>query len=314
MQLSRPILFSMSDRPFFVVGCPRSGTTLLRTILDGHSRLSIPPESHFVVALERRARRGAVTLDDIIAHPEFSAWNADTDALRRWVDDAAPTSYPELVSAVFDWYAVRNGKQRWGDKTPGYVSYLPHLLRLFPDAQFVHVLRDGRDVVASLSEQVWGPKRPVVGALRWRRKVGAGRRAGARMGADSYIELKLEDLIIDPETKIRELCDFLGEEFQANMLEFQARAHALFPKDDNVTARVRQPLATGLRDWRSGMSVREQRSVEALCHRQLVRLGYKTERWSMGDAVYGWLGVFIYAWGRAPTAIRTRLNSRRRAY
>jgi Sulfotransferase family len=304
----------MNDRPFFVVGCPRSGTTLVRTILDGHSRLSVPPESHFVVALARRGRRGAVTLDDIMAHSEFRAWNADAEVLRRWVDRAAPTSYRELVSAVFDWYAVSHGKNRWGDKTPGYVSYLPQLLSVFPDAQFVHVLRDGRDVVASLSEQVWGPERPVIAALRWRRKVGAGRRAGARMATDRYIELKLEDLIIDPDTKVRELCDFLGEQFQPNMLEFAERARTLFAEDDEVTAHVREPLTTGLRDWRSGMSVREQGAVEALCHRQLVRLGYETGRWSPVDAIYGWLGVFLYALRRIPSAVAVRLDSQRRAY
>lgn len=304
----------MNDRPFFVVGCPRSGTTLVRTILDGHSRLSIPPESHFVVALARHGRRGAVTVDDIIAHPEFKAWNADAEALRHWVDRVAPTNYRELVSAVFDWYAVSHGKHRWGDKTPGYVSYLPQLLSVFPDAQFVHVLRDGRDVVASLSEQVWGPEKPAIGALWWRRKVSAGRRAGARMGTDRYIELKLEDLIVDPETRVRELCDFLGEQFEPNMLEFPTRARTLFAEDDKVAARVREPLTSGLRDWRSGMSVREQRAVEALCHRQLVRLGYDTGRWSPRDAIYGWIGVAVYAPRRIPTAVRVRLDSRSRAY
>jgi hypothetical protein len=304
----------MSERPFFVVGCPRSGTTLVRTILDGHTRLSIPPESHFVVALARPGRRNAVTLDDIMAHPEFAAWNADAEALRRWVDRVAPTSYRELVSAVFDWYADVHGKPRWGDKTPGYVSYLPRLRSVFPDAQFIHVLRDGRDVVASLSEQVWGPKTPVVGALQWRRKVSAGRRAGARMGSDRYLELKLEDLIADPQTKVRELCAFLGEQFQANMLDFPARARALFADDDKVAARVREPLTTGRRDWRSGMSVAEQRAVEALCHRQLVRLGYPTGRWSPRGALYGWTVVFRYALHRIPAAFAVRVDSRRRAY
>jgi hypothetical protein len=304
----------MNDRPFFVVGCPRSGTTLVRTILDGHSRLSIPPESHFVVALARHGRRGAATLDDIMAHPEFRAWNVDTEALRGWVDRAGPTSYRELISAVFDWYAVSHGKHRWGDKTPGYVSFLPQLLRVFPDAQFVHVLRDGRDVVASLSEQDWGPEKPVIGALQWRRKVSAGRRAGARMGSDRYLELKLEDLITDPETKVRELCHFLGEQFQPDMLEFPARARTLFAEDDNVTARVREPLSTGSRDWRSGLSVREQRTVESLCHRQLVQLGYETGHWSPGDAIRGWTSVLVYALRRVPTAVVVRLDSRRRAY
>jgi hypothetical protein len=304
----------MSERPFFVVGCPRSGTTLVRTILDGHSRLSIPPESHFVLALSRRGRRGTATLDDILAHPEFAAWGADEQTLRRSVERAAPANYPELVSAVFEWYAESQGKPRWGDKTPGYVSYLPQLLRMFPDAQFVHLLRDGREVVASLSEQAWGPKRPVIGALWWRRKVSAGRRAGHRLGADRYLELRLEDLIADPETKVNEVCAFLGEEFEPDMLDFPARARSLFAEDDTVTARVREPLVTGVRNWREGMSVREQRAVEALCHRQLARLGYETGPWSPDAALYGWAGVLIYAVRRTSAALQVRLHPERRAY
>jgi hypothetical protein len=304
----------MRERPFFVVGCPRSGTTLVRTILDGHSRLSIPPESHFVLALTRRGLRGAATLDDILAHPQLAAWDVDEEALRHSVERAAPASYPELVSAVFDWYAASQGKPRWGDKTPGYVSYLGQLLKVFPDAQFVHVLRDGRDAVASLSEQAWGPKRPVVGALWWRRKVGAGRRAGARMGPDRYLELRLEDLIADPEREVGDLCAFLGEEFEPGMLDFPARARSLFAEDDVVTTRVRQPLAPGVRDWRAGMSVREQRAVEALCHRQLERLGYEAGPWSPGAALYGWAGVLVHAVRRTPAALQIRLHPERRAY
>jgi hypothetical protein len=83
-----------SERPFFVVGCPRSGTTLLRVILDGHSRLSIPPESHFVVGLSGRRLAGNVTVGDILDHPQLQEWNLDGRAVRVAVEHARPNGYP----------------------------------------------------------------------------------------------------------------------------------------------------------------------------------------------------------------------------
>lgn len=310
----KPAAIRGRERPFFVVGCPRSGTTLLRVILDGHSRLSIPPESHFVVGLSHRGRRGAVTVDDILAHPECGAWDIDEAALRRAVERRDPETYPDLVRAVFEWYAESRGKVRWGDKTPGYVSYVGQLLRLFPDAQFVHVLRDGREVAASLRDQAWGPRRAVVGAFWWRRKVAAGRRAGARLRPDQYTEVRLDHLIADPEPKLRELCAFLGEGFEAGMLDFPARAHTLFAADDSVTRQVRKPLTAGLRDWRTGVTEWEQRAIEALCHRQLGRLGYDNGSWSAVAALYGWMAVLTHAVRRGPAALQIRLHPERRRY
>jgi hypothetical protein len=303
-----------SERPFFVVGCPRSGTTLLRVILDGHSRLSIPPESHFVVGLSGRRLAGNVTVGDILDHPQLQEWNLDGRAVRVAVERAHPNGYPELVRAVFDCYAGSQGKVRWGDKTPGYVSHIGRLLRLFPEAQFVHIIRDGREVSASLAEQTWGPRRSAVGAFWWRRKVAAGRRAGTRLPAGQYLELRLEDLIAEPEATVRRLCAFLGERFEPAMLDHPTRAAGMFADDDTVTRQVRRPITAGLRDWRSGVGEREQRAIEALCHRQLRQLGYAGSRWSPVGAAYGWSAVLEHAVRNVPAALRARLRPGRRQY
>ena len=303
----------MRERPFFIIGCPRSGTTVVRVILDGHSRLSIPPESHFVVGLGGRLR-GTVTVDDILAHPEVRGWAMDEVRVRGEIERRRPADYAELVRAVFESYAAAHGKPPWGDKTPGYVSHTRRLLRLFSDAQLVHVIRDGRDVAASLREQAWGPRRAAVGAYWWRRKVAAGRRAGSRLGPDQYLELRLEDLIAHPEAQTRRLCAFLGESFEAPMLDFPSRATEMFDADDAVTHHVRKPLTAGLRDWRDGLGPREQRAVEALCHRQLGRLTYRGSTWSAPAAVLGWSLVAGHAIRAAPSSLRARLNPGRRRF
>jgi hypothetical protein len=112
-----------SAPPFFVVGCPRSGTTMLRMMLDGHPHLAIPDESHFVVGLAPRwwVRRSA-SIDDILAHPKVRAWDVDPDELASAVCCPVGSSYADRVDAVFSAYARLHGKARWGDKTHGYVT------------------------------------------------------------------------------------------------------------------------------------------------------------------------------------------------
>jgi Sulfotransferase family len=262
--------------PFFVVGCARSGTTLLRTMLDGHPQLAVPPESHFVVGLSPRWWRPGrrPTLDDVLAHPKVRAWDVDPVMLRARAEAADARAYPALVDAVFSAYAAEHGKARWGDKTPGYVSYLPDLARLFPEARFVHLVRDGREVAASLAEWDWGARTAVSGAFWWAHKVRVGRRDGARLGPDRYLELRLEDLLADPEATLRRLCAFLGEEFAPAMLGYPERMAAAGGPVRRQERHLVRPPTPGLRDWRDGLSSRDQAAVEEVCRPMLAAFGY----------------------------------------
>jgi hypothetical protein len=266
------------ERPFFVVGCPRSGTTLVRMMLDGHPRLAIPDESHFIVGLAPRwwRPRRRPSLGDVLAHPKVRAWDVDQSRLRRRAEKASPRTFPEMVDAVFAGYATEHGKARWGDKTPGYVTYLARLARMFPTAQFVHVIRDGREAAASLAEWEWGSRTAVTGAFWWAHKVRAGRRDGAVLGPDRYHELRLDDLTSRPEATLREVCAFLGEDFSPTMLSYpERRAVAAQPRREQERHLVLPPTP-GLRDWRHGLSPRDQRAVEEVCRPTLHRLGYES--------------------------------------
>ena len=265
--------------PFFVVGAARSGTTLLRVILDSHRRLVVPRESRFIVGggwgrLRRRHRPR--TLEELLAHPDLRKWwLIDDDAVRRKFSRHSDPTYRDLVSAPFEAYAEVMEKPRWGDKTPDYVHHLRELLELFPGARVIHVIRDGRDVAASLAERPFGPPSPVVGAFRWRRYVRAGLRAGRWLGPERYLEVRLEDLIREPERVARGICAFLGEEYDPGMLDYPSRfpAEHFGPNDPHKNLAL--PPTPGLRDWRAGVSEREARAVEAVCHDLLERLGYE---------------------------------------
>src|SRR4051812_40353968 len=183
--------------PFFIVGVPRSGTTLLRQMLRGHPRLATPRESHFVPpALS--AASGDAALDVILTSRQFAEWGIDADAVRRRarLTDRTPAA---AVRAAFETYAESQGKPRWGDKTPGYVRRMPQLAAAFPGAKFVHIIRDGRQVAASLSETWWGPHDILFAADHWRRIIGEARAAVGALPPSQYLEVRYADLVADPE-------------------------------------------------------------------------------------------------------------------
>jgi hypothetical protein len=306
---------ALAGRPFFIVGCERSGTTLVRLIVDGHPDLCVPPESHFIVGFATLARLGRpVTLDDILGHPEIRRWwTIDADDLRAYVDRRAPATYTELVRAFFEYHAARAGKARWGDKTPGQVRHLPALLRLFPDAQVIHVVRDGREVAASLTEHDWGPEHAVTGAFWWREKVRAGLRDGRRLPPDQYFEVRLEDLVADPEAVVDRLAGFLDVDPDPAMLDYPSRAPALVARGDVHARHLLQPPTAGLRDWRMGLSAREQRAVEAVCHPMLTRLAYAGSRPDPAAAAYGWAVRGAELARTGPATLRSRLALRTRS-
>jgi hypothetical protein len=210
----------VSERPILIVGSPRSGTTLLRDLLRSHPRLTFPQESNVLPALwrlhgdpatERRARRLA---GDLLGAFSVRAWQLDIG-----VDElAGERTFAGMTATLYDAWASKEGKPRWGDKTPLHALELPVALAIFPGAQVVHLVRDGRAVVESLLRQPWGP-RSVTGAARmWRRCVEAARRDGEPLGRERYQEVRFEELVTEPEEVLRGLCAFLGEAFEEAVL------------------------------------------------------------------------------------------------
>ncbi len=202
---------SAEPPPFpFIVGCGRSGTTLLRAMLDAHPDLAIPDEVGFVVRYARPhyalrygwprrfdAGRCAELFSPTVV-PAVGA--ADPDVLASRSDRLRQRVVRRRWSAGCTAVAAEHrGKPRFGDKTPMHVLHLPRLARMFPEARFVHIIRDGRDVALSYLSVAWGPddrsrRRPSVAAQR-----GHGRRAGARLGPGRYHEVRYEELVADPE-------------------------------------------------------------------------------------------------------------------
>ena len=305
----------VAKRPVFVVGCPRSGTTLVEVMLDSHSGLRVFDELSLIAGLApRRTRPWArpASVEDVIAHRRFRRLGISPDVARAAVAAAGPSTYEGLIDAVMTAAARAHGKRRWGEKMPGYVSVAPLLARHLPDAQFVHVIRDGREVAAALAAREWGPPSAVMGAFFWRRKVAPRRALRRRLGPGRYYELRLERLTADPDAELRRVCEFLGEEYEASMLEY----HLEYRDRELRTwrAHLAKPPTPGLREWTTGLSRREQRAVESVCAPLLRSLGYAEPRRSAGALAYaGVIGLRDLA-RMLPHAVRNRIGPRRRVF
>ncbi len=267
--------------PFlFVVGCGRSGTTLLRAMLDSHPALAVPPESWFVATLgrryERRFDRDRFEVD-LLAHGRFARWGLDPEAVSRSIRAADPSDVATAVRSVFAAYAASRGKPRYADKTPGYVLDLPLLARLFPEARFLHLVRDGRDVAASVAAGHFGPSSLHQAALYWARHVERGRAAGGDLGPGRYRELHYERLVSDPAAALQEVCAFAGLAFEPAMLDYPARAAAVVAGTGTPGAHhglTRAPTAD-LRSWRRDVPEPQVALIEALVAPTLEACGYE---------------------------------------
>lgn len=274
--------------PFFV-GCGRSGTTLLRAMFDSHPDLAVPDEVSFVIRLARphyalrygwpRRFDAGRAADLVVANGSWRRWGIPpAEGRAALVDDPAPASFAETVRRAFAGWAAHEGKPRYADKTPMHVLHLRRLARMFPEARFVHLVRDGRDVALSYRSVAWGPSTVEDAALLWRRRVGAGRRAGRRLGPGRYREVRYEDLVAEPERVARELCAFLDLAWDGAMLRYPARAAEViaatrFPEAHD---RLRLPPTPGLRDWRTQMPADDVARFEAIAATELAAHGYET--------------------------------------
>lgn len=250
--------------PIFVVGCQRSGTTVLRLMLDSHPDISCGPETRFLASLA-------------------SITGPDWHRLRQY---GFPKEYwHQQVATFFDTimsdYARARGKRRWADKTPLYALSLDFLTEVFPTCQVIHLVRDGRDVVLSHRKRFgYGPALKAV--VKWPRYIDTARTTGRRLPASRYREVRYEDLVGDPEATLRDLLGWLGEPWHDAVLQYDEAQHDVPQKYRTLTAERRQEEATDSAVYRARVGAHRReldpllRTLTWLVDRQALRsLGYR---------------------------------------
>jgi hypothetical protein len=270
----------MDRSPIFVVGCARSGTSLLRDLLRSDPEIEIPPESYFIPPFytawgdpgsDRQARALARR---ILSMKTVTRWELDLDPEAF----AGCRSFAGMVDLLYGEFARADGASRWGDKTPPYLMEMPVLAGLFPEARFVHIHRDGRDVARSWVRMKFGPNNVFSAATAWRRWVTKGRRDGSSLGG-RYKEVRFEALLASPEETMRGVCDFLDIPFTPAMLT-RAPIGPIYARNKEVLERMlsRERIELGrASSWREEMPVSDRAVVESVAGDLLDELGYEVE-------------------------------------
>jgi hypothetical protein len=279
----------------FVVGMNRSGTTLLRMMLDAHPQLTIPPETHFVPDLIKAVREPGATPEDALeAMKSAREWGdfgfSDEEMLARL--RALPKLKPgAAVRTFYEAYMQQQGKPRWGEKTPTYVQKMKLIQRALPEARFVHVIRDGRDVALSVLDRTVRDLTAADIARRWQKKITKAREDAPAL--EHYTEIRYEDLIMRTEPVLREVAEFCDLPWDDSMLTYYERsgerlkemARALpgdgRAKELSVERRMKThemttkpPSADRVARWRTQMSYDQRVEFEELAGDLLAQLGY----------------------------------------
>ncbi len=292
----------------FVVGATRSGTTLLRLMLDAHPEIAIPSETHFIPELvSAREKHGATReqmLELLTSHRRWGDFTIEPEELaERWAA-IEPLTGADAVRAFYALYADKQGKHgaRWGDKTPGYVKSMREIQTYLPEARFIHLIRDGRDVALSVLKQTWGPQSIEAAAEKWRSRVNRGRSQAPYLGY--YMEVKFEDLVLHTERELRRICEFIDLPFDERMLGYHETAEQRLQEKarelprahgEAVSAEKRllshaktfePPNPAMIGTWKERMSPADRGAYEALAGDLLGDLGYETATLNGGGEVH----------------------------
>ncbi|PYS81345.1 MAG: hypothetical protein DMF70_09375 [Acidobacteria bacterium] len=282
-----------------IVGTPRSGTTLLRFMLDSHPEMAIPPETGFLAIAPQFKGRGNALRSEFFhalttyppGVPAWSDFEIPEEAFRMRLNEIPHFTPAEGFRAFYRQYAARFGKSRWGDKTPLYCRNLQTIREVLPEARFVHIIRDGRDVAQSLRKMWFSPGESIeVQAAYWRDCVLAARQAGA--GHADYLEIRYESLIHHPESTLRQVCTLIELDFARVMLNYYLRAperlkeHKERALPDGAALTQQQRLRQQERTteppdpacvfaWKSAMSQDERERFGCVAGELLLDLGYE---------------------------------------
>jgi len=238
--------------PIFILGNPRSGTTLLRLILNAHSKIFIPPECGFAIWLsstyqnwtreDTNGKRLDIFLNDLSKAKKFETWEISENALKNYIYNVQPCSYNELASSVYCFYSITHHieKKIWGDKNNFYIQHVPDIRKIFPNARFVLIIRDGRDVATSYikltKEKINSKYAPRLSAdmsdiaKEWYTNNLMAINS-LRLNSSSYIIIRYEDLVCNSASTLNEVCRTLDLNYEENMLNYYLEAESNEPSE-----------------------------------------------------------------------------------
>ena len=282
---------TLDERPVFIIGSERSGTTLVLAILACHPRIAVPEVTWYYP----RFRPYLHTYGDLgdgenfatLAHEmayglRVPLWNMSdanpatfgSEITARALD--IEQSFAGVFSAMFARYSDTVDKPRWGEKTPGNVFYIEQILRDFPNAQFVYIYRDCRDASAEFIDSQFGPTDAYSAAVMWRDGQQAVKPFRESLTADQWFNIRYEDFVREPVTTLQNMCQFLGEDYDDALMEFHTTPVAQRrgkTKDNWALAHPISDRHIGI--YRQQLSLEQQAIMSWVAGDMMRELGYE---------------------------------------
>ena len=274
-----------ANSPIFIVGCARSGTTLLRLLLNQHSRVAIPGETWYfpdinekyeeIIKIPEKLWRDAIA-DYLVSYATYPEFGVNRKQIRTQLENLNRNDWSRIVAVVNITLAHKEGKPRWGDKTPGYCLHLPLIKKLYPDAYVINIIRDGRDVALSLMEyKNIGPQSILEAAYYWSERVKRARIDGRNLFSDSYMDISYERLVDEPENTLKCICKLIKEDYEPEMFDYYKLPLQNILPEHAWHNQTKGPIKKEhTRRWQNNMTKNDLCVFELVSGRLLRTLGY----------------------------------------
>ena len=288
-------------KPIFIVGCPRSGTTILAKILNNHSQIASATEIHFFNHLTKLKKYNWQNIDDNFLKTLFketriedfcSLLKVDFEEFKAQFESITITNSLAIEEQnqkrIFDTLMLlllkRNNKEVCCEKTPQHLLSVAKILSLYPDAKIIHLVRYGRDTVNSLVKMPWRPEGLLNNSRFWKQYAKTGMQLSERytQSSNNFHSLKYEDLLLNPQESIKALCNFVELEFEDTMLSMQ---QAITDNKSNIFSswesswkyKAMEELdSTRVGAWQKELNEKDQILLNWHLRKELEALGYKT--------------------------------------
>lgn len=269
----------------FLFGMERSGTTLLSMMIGAHPEIAVPLATtgmwfDFHNRLAEYGHLSSATdvellVDDVLAHERVRLWRTDLDR-ERIRAQVRPGDFGSVVAAVHGEYARAHGKPRWANMDIATLDSMHIANRWFPDARFVHIVRDGRDVALSNQTMPYGPGNIAECATAWQRRITTSLRMGDILGPERYLAFRYESLISEPAATLERICRFLGLGFSEQMLAYGETVDDRVPQEKQwLWPELKSPPQLSKVDrWRHEMTDSQRIVFEGIAGDTLREMGY----------------------------------------
>jgi hypothetical protein len=281
-------------QPIFILGNPRSGTSLLRLMLHSHSAINIPPESHFFLWLEEKYGKWNISLldnylNDLFKSTKIETWKLDEIGLKDFIKNNTCTSYSQLTSLVYQYYGITHNTESvfWGDKNSLWTDKLERINYYFPDAYYVYIIRDGRDVACSYkslnAKKMTHKYAPKLDddiskiAKKWLCNNINLEDFLLKMPKANVVKIRYEDLLQKPEKTLRSVLDILGLKFEKTQLNYFNRKKENIEPDlfFNWKEKLLKPIDTSnIGKYKSELSVSEINVFNSIAYQLLKENSY----------------------------------------